>query len=61
MIYKIYKTTTTNPQKYWWAIIAANRETLAHSEMYAAKASCYKAINIVRGCAADAEIEDTTI
>lgn len=60
MTFKIYKTTTSYPQKYWWAIVAANGETLASSEMYNNKTDCSHAINVVKGNARDAETIDLT-
>lgn len=48
------------PNSFWWRMVAANGEVLAHSEQYASKASCLHAIEVVRREAAGAQVIDRT-
>jgi uncharacterized protein YegP (UPF0339 family) len=56
----IYKTSTGNPQKYWWVAKGANHEKLCASEMLSSKQTCISAINVVKQGARTAEIKDQT-
>jgi uncharacterized protein len=47
-------------QPYFWRIVAANGQTLAVSENYAAKASAKSAIESVMKNSAKAKVEDLT-
>ncbi len=60
MVFKIFKTSTNYPQKYWWVIVSGNGKILASSEMYYNKADCENAIYAVKACAENAEIIDLT-
>ena len=46
--------------KYYFVLIAPNGETIALSEMYNTKGSCFTGINAVKKYAASAPIVDTT-
>lgn len=47
-------------QPFFWRIVAANGQTLAISENYAAKASAKSAIESVKKSAGGATVEDLT-
>ena len=57
MRFKIFKATGGG---FFWKIVAANGETLAHSEVYTAKASAQHAISVVKANAASAPEDDLT-
>ena len=46
--------------QYYWRIVAANGQVLAHSESYVSKAGCLDAIRSVKVNAATASVLDLT-
>ncbi|MEO5534170.1 MAG: YegP family protein [Pseudolysinimonas sp.] len=59
MKFQIVKGKSTT-QPFFWRIVAANGQTLAVSENYAAKASAKNAIESVMKNAGAAKVEDLT-
>ena len=46
--------------QYWFRVVAANGQTLAHSEMYTTKQSAENAIGVIKREAAIAAVVDMT-
>ena len=59
MKFQIVKGESTT-QPFFWRIVAANGQTLAVSENYAAKASAQSAVESVMKNASGATVEDLT-
>lgn len=53
-----FEILRSGPNAYWWRIVAANGEVLAHSELYSSRNSCLHAIGIVRREAAGGPVRD---
>lgn len=47
--------------KFHFNLLAANKQTIASSQMYASKQSCQSGITAVQNVAPDAGVEDTTL
>jgi uncharacterized protein YegP (UPF0339 family) len=58
MYFEILRSASTG--MFWWRIVAANGQVLAHSEQYTAKQSCVNAIGTVKRGAAMARVYDRT-
>lgn len=53
-----FEIRSSSNGQYYWRIVAANGQVLAHSETYTTKASCRSAIETVKASAASAPIRD---
>jgi len=55
-----FKIRKTSSGQYWFRVVAANGQVLAHSETYAVKASARQAIDNIKRNGRNAPVDDET-